>query len=264
MRRRLRHRPSPGALALRGFTLLEMIIVILVFGIMAVMAYGGLNAVLRARDVLKGTLDRTTEMQKAYLRLRGDFQNLRNRPIRGGFGDVEPALYVTRDGFVELTRGGWRNPLYLPRSSMERVAYAYDEKQKALLRSSWRVLDRVEDSAPTSTTLLSRVDEVAWRFLDHSRQWQDQWPPASTSRSDAGEEAPPMAVELTLKTPDWGELRFVFRPGADPVDQSTLNALQNNAPGGAGEEQQTGGSGGADGDDGGNGDGAPQNGSDDS
>jgi len=234
----------------RGFTLLEMIIVVLVFAIMSVMAYGGLNSVLRARQVLKGTLDRTTEMQKAYLRLRGDFQNLRNRPIRGNFGDVEPALYVTRDGFVEFTRGGWRNPLYLPRSSMERVAYAYDEKQKALLRSSWRVLDRVEDSAPTSVTLLEHVDSVKWRFLDQSRQWQDQWPPASTSRSDAGESAPPMAVELSLKTTDWGELRFVFRPGADPVDPSTLNALQNNASGGSTEEGDSGG--GTDGEDGNN------------
>ncbi len=208
-----------------GFTLLELIVAIAIFAIMAVMAYGGLDSVLNQRRAVEQRLDGIAQLQKAYMRLRADFQQVRNRSVRDPFGDVSPALYVTPSAPVlEFTRGGWRNPLFQPRSSQERVSYRVADGK--LLRASWRVLDRVQGTEPVELTVLERVDEIAWRFFDANSQWQPIWPPLEqTGQTNV---MPPSALELTLRTKDWGELRFLFRTGLDPI------APQPPGPGGGG------------------------------
>ena len=106
-----------------GFTLLEIIVVVLVFSVMAAMAYGGLNSVLRTRNGIEQSMNRTAEFQRTFMRLRTDLQNLRDRPARDSYGDPEPALSYAEDGVLRLVRGGWRSPLDSGRSSMERVSF---------------------------------------------------------------------------------------------------------------------------------------------
>ena len=195
-----------------GFTLLELVVVLGIFAVLSVLAYGGLNSVLTARDGVQRALDRTAAMQKAYMRLRNDFQQLRERPARDGFGQPQPALMMTPDERVEFTRGGWRNPLSQPRSSLERVSYRLDEDDR-LLRASWRVLDRAQDSAIVETPLLEKVERMEWRFLDAASEWQTAWPSLKAPVAAAPGTVPatlPRAVELTLTTKDWGEIKFLF------------------------------------------------------
>lgn len=197
----------------RGFTLLEIILVVLIFGMMSVMAYGGLNSVLKTRSKVQQSLSRTTEFEMAYLRLRNDFQNLRERPIRDSFGDVQPALLGTQEGGVQFTRGGWRNPLYLPRSTMERVAYRLHDGK--LERATWRVLDQAQDSQPQRVVLLVDVQQLRWRYMDAQREWVEEWPAQKSSAQTRSQAPPPLAVELTVVTKDWGENRLLFKTGGD-------------------------------------------------
>lgn len=206
-----------------GFTLLELIVVIAIFGVMAAMAYGGLNSVLQTRVRVEQSLARTAEYQRAWMRLRNDFQQVRNRPVRDSYGDLQPAFRGSIDGRLDFTRGGWPNPLLQPRPGLERVFYAYNDKDKTLVRSSFRVLDQAQDSKPVETPLLDHVVDIRWRYYSSSREWQTNWPPASTgttvgaTSASAAAQAPPLAVELTLHTEDLGELRFLFRLGLDPL-----------------------------------------------
>ena len=72
----------------RGFTLLELLVVILIFGVFSIMAYGGLSSVLGTRRHIEESLARTAEYQKAYVRLREDF-------VRRGlvFNEVDQAAF---------------------------------------------------------------------------------------------------------------------------------------------------------------------------
>lgn len=208
----------------QGFTLIEIILVVLIFGIMSAMAYGGLNSVLKTRTAVEASIERTADLQRAYMRMRNDFQNLALRPIRDNFGDTQPALVGSRDNIVELTRGGWRNPLYLPRSSFERVAYRLTDHK--LERASYRVLDRAQDTQPARIVLLDKVEEFKLRYMDSEREWVTEWA-ANASRDQAqgapsGAGKPPLAIELTLVTKDIGELRFVFKPGSEPAPAGGL------------------------------------------
>lgn len=206
-------RPAAG-----GFTLLELVVVLGIFAVLSVMAYGGLSSVLTSREHVARALERTAALQKGYLRLRDDLQQLRARPSRDAYGDAQPALVMLPDGAVEFTRGGWRNPLLQPRAGLERVAYRLDD-DKRLVRESWRVLDRAQDSARTEVAVLAQVEEVRWRFLE-GEQWVPQWPGPSLNTSPA-DAMPPRAVELTLVFSDLGEVRWLF---------SSTNAVVRTAP----------------------------------
>ncbi len=199
----------------RGFTLLELLVVIAIFAVFALMAYGGLDTVLQTRAGVEVAMEKTASVQKAYIRLRDDFQQVRNRPARDAYGDLQPAIYVSRDARVEFTRGGWRNPLLLPRPGLERVSYRLDGKK--FKRESWRVLDLAQDSKPVELVLFDDVRELRWRFLDDKREWHEDWPPTSNSSVTAANAPIPLAVEIELDSEGWGELRFLFRLGVKKV-----------------------------------------------
>lgn len=192
-----------------GFTLVELIVVLGIFSVVSLLAYGGLASVLNSRVTVQAAIDRTAAFQKAFFRLRDDLQQVRERPVRNSYGTAfEPALWLNYERRLEFTRGGWRNPLSHPRSTMERVAYRLDDDRQ-LVRDSWRVLDRGPDSPVVSVVLLDRVRQAEWRFLDDTRQWHPEWPPPANVQG--APQPAPMAVELTLETDDWGELRLLFK-----------------------------------------------------
>ncbi|MGH8530608.1 MAG: type II secretion system minor pseudopilin GspJ [Nevskiales bacterium] len=195
-----------------GFTLLEILVAIAIFGLMAAMAYGGLGAVIQTRDQLDGAQLRLAAMQKAFYRLQADLESAQNRPIRDAFSTELASLTYLETQGLEFTRGGLRNPIGLPRSSLERVAYVVAENKETrkneLRRRRWPVLDRANDTAFAETVLLEDVEGVEWRFLNDADEWQTQWPPISGD--PAASAGLPRAVELTLTTKDYGELRYLF------------------------------------------------------
>lgn len=190
-----------------GFTLLELVVVLGIFAVLSVMAYGGLSSVLTTREHVARSLERTAALQKGYLRLRNDLQQVRARPARDAYGDPQPALVTMSDGVLEFTRSGWRNPLLQPRSALERVAYRLDDR-KRLVRESWRVLDRAQASTKTELAILEQVEDLEWRFLEGD-EWRDAWPPPSANVA-AADQPPPRAVEVTLTFTDLGEVRWLF------------------------------------------------------
>ena len=199
-----------------GFTLLELIVVLAIFAIFSVMAYGGLNSVLKTRVEVERAQDRLAEFQRTYLRLRDDLQQVLPRPARDGYGEAQAALRgIDSPPSLEFTRGGWRNPASLKRSTLERVRYRVEEQK--LIRSNFRVLDQAQDSKANDAVLLTDVQSMTLRYLDPDQQWRTRWPQDSADLN-AARQPPPLAVEITLETRDRGELKFLFKVGADRVN----------------------------------------------
>lgn len=203
----------------RGFTLVELLVALAVFGIMAAMAYGGLTSVIDTREGIDRSLARTQALQTALFRMQNDLEQTVSRPIRDAYGDPQPAMVGSADTGIVFTRIGWYNPLQVPRSDMQRVGYRIDEDD-SLIRVHWSVLDQAQDSAPIEQTMLENVDTIEWRYLDANREWVDRWPPQSAAGSLATSQDPdaplPIAVELRLDTDHWQDIRFLFQiPGAE-------------------------------------------------
>lgn len=217
-----------------GFTLIEIIVVVFIFAILSLMAYGGLRSVLDAQADIEASLDRTAAMQRAFMRMRNDFQNTRFLSPRGNYGDSEASFYIDQDDALHLVRGGRRSALQISRPSLERVSYRLDEN--TLKRSSWQVLDLAQDSEPVELALLENIEGLKPRFLDASGKWHETWPAGGllSSTGSGAKEAPPVAVEIVLETEDWGEMRFLFRTPMAALARNGSGTSNAPAPAGNG------------------------------
>lgn len=200
--------------ASRGFTLLELLVALAVFAIMAVAAYSGLRAVSYTRAAVEEQSRRLAAVQLAVYRLEQDLAQAVERGIRDEYGEPQPALLggtLTADRLT-LTRAGWDNPLAQPRASLQRVAYRLRDGR--LWRLHWPILDRGGLSAPRETLLLEKVQAFKIRFLDQ-KDWRDDWPPPSplTEGPPPNPDRLPRAVEVSLTLEDWGEItRLLLLP----------------------------------------------------
>lgn len=199
-----------------GFTLLELLVAIGIFALLAAMAYGGLNLILKEREATDKHAARLAQLQRTFLWLGRDIEQTLNRPIRDEYGDKQPALTGVEVGRyqLELTRAGWRNPAGRTRSNLQRVAYGIQDEK--LVRAYWNVLDRAQDSQPLETELLDGVIRMELRFLTlqtgNKKEWVDSWPSSELGIQSSVD--PPHAVEVTLETEAEGRITRLFRvPG---------------------------------------------------
>lgn len=207
----------------QGFTLIELLLALAIFSILALLGYGGLNSVLKAREVISDESSRLASVQRGFVRLSRDFSQISPRAIRDNFGDVQAAIQTSTDtynytykdaesaetvvakatGLIAFTEAGKRLLPGQKRSSLQRIAYAVHEN--SLLRLNWSVLDRAQDSKPYISVLLSGVEKLKFRFLKADGQWLDSW-----TLDDAALQERPLAIEVSFEDKKWGRLRRVF------------------------------------------------------
>ena|SRR5579859_6593855 len=207
----------------RGFSLVEVLVALVVFSVMAALAYGGLNAVARTRTELAAREDAFHGLMRIVGTLDRDLREAVARPVLDGNGKPLPALLGTA-GMIEFTRLGFANPQAEPRANLERVVYALDGKD--LKRGRYAVLDRAPGSLPQLGTLRGEVSDFRLRYLDGANRWSDVWP--SLLATDPNQ--PPRAIEWRITTPDYGEITQVIElPSPWPANGAPVGV----SPGGA-------------------------------
>ena len=192
---------------MHAFTLIEVMASLAIFAILAALCYGALSRTLESAKMLNARMDRLQAIQRTMRLLTEDLQQLAPRPIRDELGEnFGPALDTGfQSGFaLELTHGGWSNPIVLPRGTLQRSAYRMEDDE--LIRYHWMVLDRTLANQPAEVVLLDGVESILFRFLETNGQWTEQWPPNSRP-GDLGVRERPRATEIILTLAQEGEIR---------------------------------------------------------
>jgi general secretion pathway protein J len=151
-----------------GFTLLEMVMAVGIFSIVAVIAYGGLTRFLDSYTHLSAREQRLKEVQSTFSQFERDLRYLAARPVRDEYGDEE-AAFISRSDDPPVPGEIMRLSVYMPDgritqiSDVQRVAWRYDDEK--LYRVSWKVLDRAQDSTEYLRQMLDGVREVNVRFM---------------------------------------------------------------------------------------------------
>lgn len=184
-----------------GFTLIELLIAMLVFAIMATLAYGGLRAVIRTSSGVEAQVEQLESLQRCVLFLERDFRQLVGRQINTEVNTHLSAVLMQQgsDVLIEFTRSGNPNPAGLIRSSLQRVRYVLEDG--TLIRLSWDQVDHLQGTEPVSLPLLDNLENVTFKLLDKNNQPQSHW-----GDSDATG-ALPVAVEVELEHKKWGKIR---------------------------------------------------------
>jgi len=199
----------------RGFTLFELMVAIAIFAVLGVMTWTAMAGMIRQQELTTSSMDRFRDVQHGMTLISRDLEHIRPRPIRGAsHGDFLPAFQGGShlEMPLEFTRGGVRNPLEQPRSTLQRVAYRLEGD--TLTRYSWQVLDRAPDSQHTAMPLMDDVITMQLRFLSPQGEWSEDWPPVDSGNMGGDPYLMPRAVEVRLETEDLGVLRrLVTIPG---------------------------------------------------
>ena len=208
VRKRASSLPSPGARARQqGFTLLEVIVAVALFALVAALAYGGLDSVLRARAQLQAQAAQLARLQFAVGQIERDVRAVARRPVRDGFGQRQPMLVGSSTG-LELARHGYGNALEAARAEIERAAYRRVDDR--LLRLRWPVLDRAPGSLPEQVELLQGLSDFRVRYFARSGREFDRWPAPGSS------DPLPLRIEVEIEVEGLGRVhRLLELPDAE-------------------------------------------------
>ncbi|HLP97888.1 MAG TPA: type II secretion system minor pseudopilin GspJ [Sideroxyarcus sp.] len=179
-----------------GFTLVELLVALLVFSLLAVMGYRGLTALLQTRTQLDLETRKYETLSRFFVRLDGQVAQAIARPIRLADG-TEQAAWVgfppngggLEDARLMFTRAGGVDAEGMP-IAPQRLGYRLHDRQVQLLR--WNRLDRAPNDKPLVDDVLDGVKEFNLRHLSSASAWTTQWPAA------VSEPPLPKGVEVEL------------------------------------------------------------------
>jgi general secretion pathway protein J len=206
-----------------GFTLIEVLIAIAVFATASALAWGGLNAVIRARDALQREQQSFARIVRLVGTLERDLRAAVGRPVRGNFNEPVAALRGDAE-HLELTRIGYASPRAEPRSNLERVLYELDGRK--LQRGRYVALDRAPGSTPVIEELHDQVQSFRLRFLDVDGRWLDRWPPQERGQLDAM----PRAIEVRVSLEGTGEITRLVEMTSTPRTPAPAGAPSPGGP----------------------------------
>jgi general secretion pathway protein J len=197
----------------KGFTLLEILIALFIFTIVAVIMTHALHIIFESQAGTEKRSERLSELQIANLLLLRDIEQTLNRPVINGKNHHEAAFLGSNSQF-SLTHGGESNPGgEALRSTLQRVSYSIDKKN--LIREVFPVLDQVQASQSHQRVLLGSIIEGHFDYLDANGIFHNTWPPAEQTKSSSL----PTAVRITLKLAGWGSFSQLYIIPA--IDTST-------------------------------------------
>lgn len=187
---------TPATNATSGFTLLEILVALIIFGLMSVMAYRGLSSVLQSRDHLAQENRKWRAVAMLFARIEQDLNQLAKRPVRDANdlnaapfmaqvpvrGEHEAMLTFTRMGYPEQT-SALAGPL---RSG-------YRLRGEVVEQLFWPAPDAAPRALPAANVLLDKVAALEFQYLDRAGAWHTQWPQAGINNVF------PAAVQVVLE-----------------------------------------------------------------
>ena len=226
--------PNGFVRAQAGFTLMEMLIAVTITAVIGLGVWQVVSSVVNSRDRVNALAEQFDGLQKTMLLLERDITQVVNRSARDVYGDFKPALTARDDAFeLLLTRQGWRNPLGLRRSGLQRAGWEYTGTE--LRRRYWPVVDQGQDEDSRDVLLLEDVNTFDIRFLDEDGKWHDTWPTDQTMAAVTPGQRPvtplPIGLEVTLEHERFGEVvrLFTLPDFSQDQAQSVVNQQQEAA-----------------------------------
>ena len=199
--------PSTTARTQEGFTLVELMVSLMIFGILSAAGVALLSFSVRAQEAAEARLDELSQLRRLNSLLAGDLGQAAPRVHRDESGGVRPA-FTGASGEAQGTalafvRRGWENVEGRQRPSLQKVEYRFEEGR--LVRIGYPLVD---GAAPMpGITMLTGVAALRLRFRDSEGSWRDRWDPSEPAQI-------PVAVELVAQIEGSGRVRQLFLTGS--------------------------------------------------
>ncbi|WP_298295290.1 type II secretion system protein GspJ [uncultured Litoreibacter sp.] len=190
-----------------GITLIELVVSMAIFAVIAVMGVQALNGTLRAQTRLEGAAVQTTKLANGLALLRNDLANAVPIPFDDADGSAQSSLETGVGGqSFSISIGGQRNLTSLALPAFHRVTWSVDPTTGVLSRTVWPTLSPVNGAQRVSPVpVLDGVAQLDMRIFLARQGWQD----AVQLQSGGINSELPVAIELTMIVDGIGPVRLV-------------------------------------------------------
>jgi general secretion pathway protein J len=195
----------PWRTAEQGFTLVELLVSLVIFGMLAAAGVALLSFSVRAQDAADERLGALAEVRRAGALLTNDLAQAAPRTSRDEAGTVRRAFEGGGEGdtrLLSLVRRGWENLDGSNRSSLQKVEYSLADG--ALVRRTYMFVDGAAPAEPVA--ILGGIEQLRLRYRDRRGEWRDRWDPQRPAEL-------PVAVEMVAYIDKSGPVRQLFLVG---------------------------------------------------
>ena len=164
-----------GRSAQQGFTLIELLVALSIFAMLAAAGVLLLGNAVSAQGAVKRHLDGQGDMTRVVALIDQDMAQALPRISRTESGLLAPAFFSRPPSdeapFLHFVRGGWSNPDDVPRASVQKVEYWL--RGGRLERRGYPMVDGAAGDEPA--LLLDDVRALSVAFREPGGEWIDLW-----------------------------------------------------------------------------------------
>ncbi|MDR2017151.1 MAG: type II secretion system minor pseudopilin GspJ [Burkholderiales bacterium] len=192
----------------RGFTLIEILIALMIFGVISVLAYRATGALADGEQRLTQEAAHWRAIEQVFTRIEADVRKALPRPLTEGkrflppwSGQHEPQHRVE----LQFARAAPNLPTAVNTAYGQRMAYVWQKSERggALEILYWPAYDNAPNATPQRYLLLDGIAHFRFDYLTKNGDWIDEWP-------RLGEAALPRAVRVQLAAVDGAVIERVF------------------------------------------------------
>lgn len=192
-----------------GFTLVEMLVALFVFALLAGAGVAVMRLAVDNQQAVRARVERIAELQRARAVLKADLAQAASRRVRDREGRAEPSVFLGEPGAtagptLRFVRRGHANPDGLPRASLQTVNYRLNDGR--LERAPQAAVDGAPLGPPQ--TLLTGVRSLRIEYLTRG-----SWAPAFRG---SGETAVPQAVRIGMELEGLGDVEQLLLVSGGP------------------------------------------------
>jgi general secretion pathway protein J len=190
-----------------GFTLLEILVALAVFAILATITSTAMYHAFTTRTRVTTQADHMNELQLAISLIQQDTLQIVDRSVRGNNLHQFPP-FTGLSHYVEFTRGGFVNPENQSQnSSLKRIAFRCQDDK--LIRRSRDMIDSPNRSHYQDKVLLTHLKKCHLSYLAHNRQQLTEWQ-AYALKQNQNNESLPAAIQLNITMGNQGNSSLLF------------------------------------------------------
>lgn len=192
----------------QGFTLIEIIIAVAIFAIIAVITSSVLVQTMHLEERVSLHSEQTTHLELAITLLQQDISQFVPRAVRGNEMHLFPPL-IGQQHYLELTRGGVSNPMDTEqRSQLLRVAYLCEKSH--LIRRVWQQLDSTDRQQYHDSVLLKELKSCDFEYMGLHNTLVSTWYQEPMQTNQPVRIFLPKAIQINLTFDHEGQLTLLF------------------------------------------------------